>query len=129
MLQLRHRWFWLLSGWIFVVAVIVGSVYPGLLLAALTGSWDDKAIHAVVYFLLMIWFAGLYERKHQTVVAVFVLALGGALEMVQWRLPYRSFEPADLAANAAGVLAGLCLALGLLAGWCHRIESRLRYHA
>lgn len=124
MLQLKHRLYWLLFGWLSVVAVIVASIYP--VTAALNVSWDDKAIHAVVYFLLMIWFSGLYERRHQIVVAAFVLALGFFLEMTQLRLPYRFFEPMDLAANAAGVLAGLGLSLWFLAGWCQRMESRLR---
>lgn len=125
MLQLKHRLFWLLFGWSFVVAVIVASVYP-VAAMALNVNWDDKVIHAVVYFFLMIWFSGLYERRHQIVVAAFVLALGFFLEMTHLRLPYRFFEPADLAANAAGVLAGLGLSLWFLAGWCQRMESRLR---
>jgi VanZ family protein len=117
--------FWILSGWAFVIGVIVASVYPNAL-AAVNLTWGDKAIHAVTYFLMMIWFSGLYPRKHQGIVAVFVLALGFVLEMIQWRLPYRFFEPADLLANAAGVLAGLCLSVWLLAGWCQRLEGRLR---
>jgi len=124
-LQLKHRLFWFLFGWSFVVAVIVVSIYP-VTAVALNVSWGDKAIHAAAYFLLMIWFSGLYERRHQIVVAAFVLALGFFLEMTQLRLPYRFFEPADLVANAAGVLAGLGLSLWFLAGWCQRIESHLR---
>ena len=129
MLQLRHRWFWLVSGWVFVVAIVVASVYPAVLLAALNVSWGDKALHAVTYFLLMIWFAGLYTRRHQVTVAILVPALGVVLAMIQWPLPYRFFEPGDLIADAVGVLVGLILSLWLLAGWCQRIESRLRYHA
>jgi len=125
-LALQHRLFWLISGWVFVIAVIVASVFPTVVLAALNVSWGDKAIHAVTYFLLMIWFSGLYERRHQGVVAISVLTLGFLLEMIQWQLPYRFFEPADLVANAVGVLLGLGLSVWLLAGWCQRIENRLR---
>ena len=129
MLPLRHRWLWLLPGWALVIGIVVASVYPAVLLATLNLGWGDKAVHAVSYCLLMIWFSGLYARRHQGVVAIFVLGLGFLLEMIQWRLPYRFFEPADLLANAAGVLVGLCLSVWLLAGWCQRLESRSRYHS
>ena len=100
-----------------------------VLLSALPFAWGDKLVHALAYFLMMIWFAGLYARRHQAIAALFVLALGFLMEMVQWWLPYRFFEPADLVANAVGVAAGLGMSLWLLAGWCQGMESRLRYDA
>ena len=129
MIQLKYPLFWLLSGWVFVIAVIFVSVSPIVEFAVINVNCEDKILHVVTYFLLMIWFSGLYKRRHQVGVAVFVMALGFFLEMIQLRLPYRYFEPADLVANGIGVLAGLGLSLWLLAGWCQRIEGRLRYHA
>ena len=128
MLPLRHPWLWLLPGWVLVAAVIAASVFPGIAIAALNITGADKLAHAASYCLLMIWFAGLYAPRHHGVVAVSLLALGLALELVQWSLPYRFFEPADLLANATGVVVGLGLSITFLAGWCQRMESRLGYH-
>ncbi len=128
MLPLRHPWLWLLPGWVLVAAVIAASVFPGIAIAALTITGADKLAHAASYCLLMIWFAGLYARRRHGIVAVSLLALGLVLELVQWSLPYRFFEPADLLANATGVFVGLGLSVSLLAGWCQRMESRLGYH-
>jgi len=126
MLPLRHPWFWLLPGWILVAAVVAASVFPGIPVPNISGA--DKLAHAASYCLLMVWFAGLYAPRLHGIVALFLLALGLVLEMVQWRLPYRFFEPADLLANATGVMVGFVLSISLLAGWCQRIESRLGYH-
>jgi hypothetical protein len=128
MLPLRHPWYWLLPGWVLVAAVIAASVFPGIAIAALNIPGGDKLAHAASYCLLMVWFAGLYAPRHHRVVALWLLALGLALEVVQWSLPYRFFEPADLLANAAGVTVGLVLSISLLSGWCQRMESRLGYH-
>ncbi len=107
MLSLRYPGLWLLPGWVLVAAVVVASVFPESVIADMHFSGADKAAHAASYCLLMIWFSGVYARRHHATVAVILLALGFVLEMVQWRLPYRSFEPADLLANATGVFIGL----------------------
>ena len=104
MIHLRHRLFWLLSGWSFVVTVVIASVYPMVLLSALPFAWGDKLVHALAYFLMMIWFAGLYARRHQAIVALFVLALGFLMEMVQWWLPYRPTRSVLL--RVSGCLCG-----------------------
>ena len=128
MLPLRHPWLWLLPGWVLVAAVIAASVFPGVTVGALNISGADKVAHAASYCLLMIWFAGLYAPRRHGIVAVSLLALGLVLELIQWSLPYRFFEPADLLANATGVFVGLGLSITFLAGWCQRMESRLEYH-
>ena len=124
MLPLRYPWLWLSFGSALVVGVIVASVFPGV--AIVVG--EDKFAHAASYGLLMIWFSGLYARRYHGIVAVTLLALGLVLELIQWTLPYRFFEPADLLANATGVFVGLGLSFWLFAGWCQRMESRLGYH-
>ena len=128
MLPLRHPLRWLLPGWVLVAAVIGASVFPGIAINVPNITGADKLAHGASYCLLMIWFAGLYAPRHHGIVAVLLLALGLALELVQWSLPYRAFELADLIANATGILVGLGLSASLLAGWCQRMESRLGYH-
>ena len=128
MLPLRFPWFWMLLGWAFVAVVVAGSVSPEVRIAILSFAWGDKVAHAASYCLLMVWFAGLYARRYHAVVALFLIVLGALLEVVQWSLPYRIFEPADMVANGVGVAIGLVLSVSVFAGWCQRMESRLGYH-
>ena len=123
MLPLRHPWLWLALGWLLVLTVIVGSLAPSPMLSAITIR--DKALHAGSYFLLMVWFAGLYPRGRQAVVALVLLALGIALDVLQAGTATRTFDLHDILANALGILLGLILSLALLAGWCQRIERLL----
>ncbi len=39
--------------------------------------------------------------------ALLGLALGAILELIQWPLPYRTFNPVDLAANTVGIGVGM----------------------
>jgi len=126
MLPLRYPIAWALSGWGLVVFVAVGSVIPG---AVITGfSSADKIVHMLSYFLLMIWFSGLYSRQRHVVIALILVTFGGLLEFLQAVLPYRFFDPLDLLANTVGVALGLLLSFTLLAGWCQRIERALGYY-
>lgn len=123
MLPLRFPWVWMSLGWALVAGVVLGSLLPGGTISAL--ALEDKLLHAGSYCLLMIWFAGLYERRRHVLIAVGVLGLGVALDLVQGTLSSRSFDWFDIAANGVGVGVGLVLSLSLLGGWCARIESYL----
>jgi len=68
------------------------------------GGWTD---HALAYATLMAWFARLdgaasYRRR----VAFALVALGVALECAQGLTTWRTFDVADMLANAAGVTIG-----------------------
>ena len=63
----------------------------------------------VAYGVLMAWFCQLY-RTRIYYAAVFIL-MGIVLEIIQGQLGYRSFEVADMFANALGVLLGWGVAL------------------
>lgn len=123
MLQLRYPRLWMLPGWILVVGVIVGSVIPDAPLRALNVT--DDIMHASSYGVLMMWFAGLYARNRQAWIALGVLTLGLAMEIIQSRISYRTFDLFDLRANALGVLVGLAFSFWFLAGWCQRLENWL----
>lgn len=82
-------------------------------------------MHLATYGFLMLWFSGMVERRRQWLIAVFLLVLGFLLDSAQSWTPSRSFELADVAANATGILLGLVLAHFLLAGWCQRVEKLL----
>ncbi len=69
----------------------------------------DKLGHFAAYGVLMLWFAQLHARRLPW--AAGFLAMGIGLEFVQAGLGYRTLEVLDMAANAAGVLAGWGTAL------------------
>src|SRR5690606_26377475 len=85
----------------------------------------DKLLHAASYFVLMVWFAGLYKRRLYGIIALTLLGLGFGLEVVQGQLGYRQFDVLDMVSNTLGILAGLALSVSLLEGWCQRVERRL----
>ena len=124
MLPLRYPWLWLALGWLLVLGVCVGSLLPAPVLRTMSLSVGDKLLHAGSYFLLMVWFAGLYPRGRHLWIALILLALGIALDIAQGRTRTRSFDLEDIAANGAGILFGLVLSVSLLAGWCGRLERR-----
>ena len=123
MLPVRYPWVWLSLGWLLVLSVIVGSLIPGDMLRSVTLS--DKIMHVGSYFVLMVWFAGLYHRHKHPVVAGVLIALGIVLDVAQGATLTRSFDVNDIGANAAGVLAGLLLSLWFFEGWCLRLERYL----
>lgn len=123
MLPLRFPWVWMTLGWALVAGVVLGSLLPGRALA--TFALEDKLVHAFSYCLLMIWFAGLYERRRHVVIAVGLLLLGALLDVLQGGVSSRSFEWLDVAANGLGIVLGLGLSLSLLGGWCQRVERLL----
>ena len=130
MLPLRYSKLWSLLGWALVCMVITLSLLPGSApsSSALTTTLFDKAGHAILYFLLTVWFAGLYNRRWHLVVALALVVQSAVLELIQARLPYRSFDTMDLLANTGGIAVGLMLSLLVLAGWCLSVEKRLNLH-
>jgi VanZ family protein len=110
-----------------VLGVCIGSVLPDRTLDRLLHGLDvpDKIEHVASYFLLMIWFAGLYSRRSYAVIALTLAALGAALEVVQGQLGYRTFDLLDLLADVVGIGGAWLLAATLLEGWCYRVERFL----
>jgi VanZ family protein len=122
-LPLRLAWLWSALGWALVAAVVIGSLVPGEVVAAAHVS--DKIMHAGAYGTLMVWFSGFYRRAAYPAIAVVLIALGLALDLLQMLTPTRVFDLYDVLMNSAGVVVGLILALLLLGGWCQRVEQRL----
>jgi len=122
-LPLRYPRIWLSLGWLLVLGVIVGSLMPAPWVREITPTMNDKLMHFTAYFVLMIWFAGLYPRHKHVRVGVALLALGAALDILQGiATRTRSFELLDIAADAVGIVVALLLSISLLEGWCVRVE-------
>ena len=123
MLALRYPRVWWTLGWLLVAGVAVASLLPAEFVGQV--SIRDKVLHLLTYFFLMLWFAGLCRRERHWIVALLVFAFGFALDLVQATTASRSFELADVAANAGGILLAFALAWLLLAGWAQRVEQLL----
>ncbi len=71
----------------------------------------DKAVHFLMYFILAFLtiqaFSFISKKYRGTYTLAYVFLLGLAIELVQARLPYRSFELYDLLADFLGGVAAL----------------------
>ena len=124
-LLLRHPWVWLGLGWVFVACAVILSLIPGQKLPH-TGV-SDKVEHALAYALLTLWFTGVYPRSSYWRIGLGMLALGVAVEIAQYAMPFgRQMEARDVIANSLGILLGLLAAMVGLGGWAQRIEEWAR---
>lgn len=102
------RSLWLIVGCMLVFIIVYLSLAPVATHAAAT--YGDKPGHVLAYAILMAWFANLHaEPSSRFRFALGFVAIGIFLEFVQHWTGYRTFDVADMAANAMGVAAGwLC---------------------
>ena len=110
-----RRWLRLL--WtLAILVVIVGSLLPASsapMKALGRLAINDKFEHFAAY-LVLAFLPALHERRPALAATVLgAIAMGVALEFLQRLSPGRTFEVADMAADTAGVLSGLFLALPL----------------
>lgn len=125
MLALRYRSFWIASSLLLVAVVIWGSLQTAFATAPIRGF--DKVEHFSTYLFLALWFTGLYQRPRYWLIVVALLSLGLAMEAGQFVMQAgRMGDPYDMAANTAGVVAGVLLAWLLTGGWAQKLEGWLR---
>lgn len=116
----RHLRIWLVLGWGLVVSVVVLSLVP---LSVDLGEGRDKVGHFLSYGGLTFWFGMLYAgRGRQLGIAIAFSAMGVALEFLQGLTDYRSFEIADMIANAVGAALGWCAVQTPLRNGLVRVE-------
>jgi VanZ family protein len=121
---LRLRALWLALGWALAMGIVWLSLTPSPPKIEL--EQGDKLGHLASYGALMFWFCQLYAgRGARLAYAVGFTLMGVALEFAQGALGTRSFEPADMLANAAGVALGWLLAEGGRGSLFARIEGAL----
>ncbi len=88
-------------------------------------GFGDKVAHFLAFFILMIWFSGVFRVRLTPWVALGLLGFGILIEIIQSRLPYRSAELADVMFNAGGILLAWGLAAAGIGRWMIFIESQL----
>jgi len=107
-----------------IAAVVVLSLIP---LDVDLAEHGDKLAHFIAYGSLAFWFGMLIDgRGRQLGVALAFAAMGVALEFLQGLTDYRSFEIADMIANAIGAMVGWGLAQTPLRNalqWVERLMS------
>jgi VanZ family protein len=124
MLALRYRPFWITASCVLVAIVVWGSLQTSI--NPNVGQGFDKVEHFAAYLFLAVWFTGLYRRPRYAAVATGLLALGFAMEVGQFAMHAgRTGDPYDMAANGAGIVAGVLLAWFATGGWAERVEAWL----
>ena len=124
MLPLRYARRWQLASLLLLAAVFLAAVVPTPELPRPRLSQLDKWLHALVFALLAIWFAGQYSRGAYWRIAAGLALFGALIEISQGVLPWRYAEWADLWADTVGIVAGLLVAFVGAGGWSQRLESR-----
>jgi VanZ family protein len=113
--ELRHKAF---VGYVAVMVLVLLLPVPTTPLA------ESKHVDKLVHFGVFLGFALLfYIDRHWRVWWTFLIsvAFAGAIELVQWTLPYREGDWADFVAGAAGAGLGALLVLALhILGRSHR---------
>jgi hypothetical protein len=101
--------------WILAIAgVITGELLPG---DSAPMQWigaagvSDKVLHSAAYTLLAFIPVFGFRLRAGLISAAVTVLLGVALEFAQALVPGRSYEVADMVANALGVGAGIGLGL------------------
>ena len=94
---------WKLGGWLGIALTLAFSLGPSALDEG--SSHADKLVHFAGYAVLMFWWAQLVvERRWK--LALTVVLLGIAIELLQGLTPARQPDPLDALANSCGVLLG-----------------------
>ena len=97
-------------GWAWAGAIVWLSLTPSPPDAGFEQA--DKVGHLLAYGLLMAWFGLLHARASVRLAhALAFAAMGIGLEVAQGQLGYRSYEVADMLANALGVILGWAVAI------------------
>lgn len=113
-------WRWLGRAWLFATIVVCLVPMPK---SPIPIEGSDKLEHALGWFAITIWYAQLAAVPRALLArACGFLALGAALELAQSLTTWRSADPWDLVANAAGVAAGLVIGMTPAAGILARLD-------
>ncbi|MCC7464019.1 MAG: VanZ family protein [Gammaproteobacteria bacterium] len=125
MARLPHARLWYALGAVLVALVVILSLVPMRKLPSIRVS--DKLEHALAFTALTIWFGGLVPQRRYAVLALALLALGGAIEIAQgWMGLGRYADVRDLVADGWGIAFGLTLCALGLRHWAQVVERRWR---
>ena len=123
---MRYFNLWLVLGWLFVLLVCYFSLMSNPPKFDVKFEHLDKLEHMLSYFIMMGWFAQLYQTKQSRIFyALFFIVLGALLEILQGMGQTRMFEYSDMLANATGVLLAWYITKGKLKELLLTFENKL----
>jgi len=128
MLPLRFARRWQIASVVILVLVLLSTLMPAVWFFSsrrefATWFFDvDKWLHGITFVFLAIWFAGQYKPASYWRIVVGLIVFGLIIEACQRLVTYRSAEWFDVAADFAGIILGLSIALAGLGGWSLRLE-------
>ena len=107
---------------VYSLFIFVISVLPVREPKELEYLYTDKIVHFSIYFVLVLLFSYAFFRIRHLYVKSFIYAfsLGLFIEVLQYFIPYRSFDILDIAANCLGAVMGLLIT--------YRLEKRVRFN-
>jgi hypothetical protein len=122
--KLRYSKLWWSIGWAIMAGVIYGSLDRPDTVAPFLIS--DKLMHFGAYWLMTMWFAGVLQRRRYPWLAVGLVLVGGAIELLQGAMGFgRDADWRDMVANTLGIVTALGVAYAGLGSWLVVIERRL----
>lgn len=120
--DLRYGRFWLVFGWVSVTVAMILNLAPATIVEM--PGWNDKVEHSLGYFLLTLWFCGIYPRKRFWVVMLAMFGMGIAVEILQGAMHLgRHADVRDLVADLGGIVPAVLLALTPMGHWPRWIEA------
>ncbi len=129
MLPLQHARRWQSASTFLLLAVLAATLLPvvwfwsGKIEVLTWIKSIDKWLHGITFLVLTIWFAGQYRPKSYWRIAVGLLAFGLLIEICQRMVSYRTADWYDVAADAAGIIIGIAIAIAGIGGWSLRVEA------
>lgn len=129
MLPLQYAGLWRFLSGVILLAVLAATLAPAFWFDSKREALNwlanaDKWLHGLTFLFLSIWFAGLWERRAYWRIALGLLLFGFIVEGCQLLVGYRTADWLDIAANTAGIIVGLMVAVAGLGGWGLWIEAR-----
>ena len=120
--KLTHRRTWIALGMAIIAAIWILSLIPDPPHIGVEG--EDKAGHFVAYGVLMLWWSQILTGfRDRLIIAAAFIAMGIVIEFVQGSTGWRTFEVADMVADAIGVGLGWCIACTSAGSILARFES------
>ena len=123
--MLRFNNLWIAFGWFLVLLVCYFSLTPTPPKIDIQFEYLDKLEHTLSYFILMFWFAQLYQTLNsRRFFVIFFVFLGIVLEVLQGLGGVRFFEYADMLANTTGAVFAYWLSKGDLKNMLLNFEEK-----
>lgn len=120
--ELRFPRFWLIAGWIAVIAALIVCLLPAKYVEV--PNLNDKIEHAAGFALLVLWFAGIYPRRRYWLIALGFLLFGIVIEFLQGDMNWgRHADIHDVYADTAGIVVGVLVALTPIGRWPRWFEA------